>query len=63
MIDLILNYIELIVVEHGALGVFVAILIEQIISPIPSILISMLAGFFLLPSDGSLSTLLWSSIF
>lgn len=63
MIDLILNYIELIVVEYGALGVFVAILIEQIISPIPSILISMLAGFFLLPSDGSLSTLLWSSIF
>ena len=62
MIDSFIAYIKLIVVEHGALGVFIATLIEQIIAPIPSPLVPMIAGFFLLPAQGFFSDVLWQSM-
>ena len=52
MIDGFIDYIRLIIVEYGALGVFIAALIEQIIALIPSSLIPIMAGFFLLPVQG-----------
>lgn len=51
MIDAFITYIESIVVEYGALGVFIATLIEQIVAPIPSPLVPIMAGFFLIPAQ------------
>lgn len=62
MIDGFIVYIQSIVVEYGALGVFIATLIEQIIAPIPSPLVSMMAGFFLLPVQGLFLDVLWQSM-
>lgn len=63
MIDAFITYIQSIVVEYGALGVFFASLIEQIIAPIPSPLIPIMAGFFLLPAHGFFWDVLWQSMF
>ena len=62
MIDSFIAYIKLIVVEHGALGIFIAALIEQIIAPIPSPLMPMMAGFFLLPAEGLFLDVLWQTM-
>ena len=51
MINAIIDYIESIVVQYGALGVFIASFIEQIVAPIPSALVPMMAGFFLIPAQ------------
>jgi LPXTG-motif cell wall-anchored protein len=63
MITDFINYIELIVVEYGALGIFFAALIEQIIVPIPSSFVSITAGFFILPAYGLFLDVLWKSIY
>ncbi len=49
MIENLIIFIQSIISEYGAWGVFLATLIEEIIAPIPSPLISLAAGFFLLP--------------
>lgn len=51
MIENITSYIQPIVVEYGALGVFLTTLLEEIIAPIPSPLVPLTAGFFLLPAS------------
>ncbi len=63
MIEASIAYIQVILNEWGALGVFVASLIEQIIAPIPSSLIPMMAGFLLLPAYGTFFQVLWQSVF
>jgi len=63
MIDFLIAYIQSIVIEHGALGLFFAGLIEQIIAPIPSSLVPIMAGFFLLPVNIFFIDVLWQSIF
>lgn len=50
MIDSIVVYIQSIISNYGALGVFGATIVEEIIAPIPSAIIPLMAGFFLLPS-------------
>lgn len=51
MIEAIISYIQSLISQYGALGVFIAALIEQIIAPIPSQLVPLTAGFFLLPAN------------
>ncbi len=53
MIDSIVVYIQSIISNYGALGVFGATIIEEIIAPIPSAIIPLMAGFFLLPFNMS----------
>ncbi len=49
MIEGIIIYIQSIISEYGVFGVFFATLIEEIIAPIPSPIVPLAAGFFLLP--------------
>ncbi len=59
MIELFISYIQSIIITHGAVGIFVATILEEIIAPIPSPIIPLLGGFFLLtPYAGSLSMVL-----
>lgn len=58
----LIHYLELYIVPLGAWGVFWACMIEEIVTPIPSALIMMASGFFLL--KGSLSfALIYQLIF
>jgi len=64
MIEKIIDYMQPIVVEYGALGVFFATLLEEIVAPIPSPLVSLMAGFFLLSSDEkALIEIVWQALF
>lgn len=51
MIENVLSVIERIVVEYGALGIFVGAVIEEVISIIPSAAVMMFAGFFVMAQD------------
>ena len=62
MIDTFITYIQYIVQEFGVLGIFIATLIEQIIAPIPSGLVPIMAGFFLLPAYEDFFTILGQSM-
>ena len=63
MIESLISYIQSIIAQHGAWGVFAATIIEEIISPIPSPIVSLAAGFFLLAPDASLgATILKSAL-
>ncbi len=53
MINDLIIQIEVIMRDYGAIGVFIAAFLEEVIAPIPSSLIAMLAGFFLIPVDYS----------
>ena len=48
----IINYIEHIIISFGALGVFLASILEEIIIPIPSTLVQSGAGLFLIGGQG-----------
>jgi len=62
MINNFITYIQSIIIEYGALGVFFITLVEQIIPPIPSAFVSMVAGFFLLPAEGLFWNVLWQAM-
>ncbi len=51
MISALIQQLELVVGKYGAIGVFLAALLEEIIAPIPSTLVAMFAGFFLVPAE------------
>lgn len=53
MIEQAILYCQAIIVAHGAWGVFLATLIEEVVSPIPSALVPLAAGFFLLSQESS----------
>lgn len=63
MIEKFTSYIQPIVMEYGALGVFLATLLEEIVAPIPSPLVPLTAGFFLLPAGESFLDILWQTLF
>jgi len=44
-------HLEVVIRGYGALGVFFAALLEEIVAPIPSSLVATFAGFFLVPHD------------
>jgi len=51
MFNAVITQLELVIREYGAVGVLLAAFIEEIIAPIPSSLVAMFAGFFLLPTE------------
>ena len=51
MFNAVILQLEVVIREHGAVGVLIAALLEEIIAPIPSSLVAMFAGFFLIPAD------------
>lgn len=51
MIESAVLYMQSIIANYGAWGVFLATLLEEIVAPIPSPIVPLAAGFFLLPSD------------
>lgn len=51
MINSIVLKLEIIIREYGSLGVFFAALLEELIAPIPSTLVAMFSGFFLVSVD------------
>lgn len=53
MIETLIAYIQSIISAYGAWGVFLATVIEEVVAPIPSPLVSLAAGFFLLPATTS----------
>ncbi len=53
MIGNFITYIQSIISQYGAWGVFLATLIEEIIAPVPSPIVPLAAGFFLLPTSVS----------
>lgn len=56
-------YLEVIIRDFGSFGVFLAAVLEEIFAPIPSSLVSMFSGFFLIPTDYSwLQALLYAPI-
>lgn len=56
-------YLEVIIRHYGSFGVFLAAILEEIVAPIPSSLVSMFSGFFLIPTDYSwLQALLYAPI-
>lgn len=62
MITDLITYITPFIQQHGAWGVFVISVIEEVIAPIPSSFALLGAGFFLLPSYDSFSSVLLQSI-
>lgn len=53
MINELVTVIQAQLIPLGGFGVFVASLIEEVIAPVPSVLVQMGAGFFLLPDTFS----------
>ncbi len=62
MLESLIIYIQNIIVTYGAWGVFVATIIEEFVAPIPSPLIPLSAGFFLLPDDYTFSLAVVASL-
>lgn len=48
MIDFFISYIKVIIADYGAFGVFIATLIEEVVTPVPSPVVPLAAGFFLI---------------
>jgi membrane protein DedA with SNARE-associated domain len=63
MIEKLTSYIQPIISEYGASGVLLATLLEEIIAPIPSPLVPLAAGFFLLPVDGGFLEIIRQALF
>ncbi len=51
MLSAVILQLEAVIIKFGAGGVFIAALLEEIIAPIPSSLVAMFAGFFLVPTE------------
>lgn len=50
MIAHLITILQGVITAYGAIGVFLAALTEEVIAPIPSTLVAMIAGFFLIPA-------------
>lgn len=58
----LITQIEIIIKQYGTVGVFLAGLFEEIVAPIPSTIVSIIAGFFILPIDGKFFEILLKAI-
>ncbi|MBZ1356469.1 MAG: VTT domain-containing protein [Candidatus Nealsonbacteria bacterium] len=63
MIENFITYIQSIISQYGAWGVFLATLIEEIIAPVPSPIVPLAAGFFLLPTSVSFTEIVLRGAF
>jgi membrane protein DedA with SNARE-associated domain len=59
MLEQIINYLNPLVIDYGTLGVFIASLLEEVVAPIPSALVGMGAGFFLMQGSAISINSLW----
>lgn len=62
MIEQGILYIQSIIADYGAWGVFLAVMVEEIVAPIPSALVPLAAGFFLLPPDAGLTLVAFKAL-
>ena len=58
MIEYLINFLQTSVLPWGAVGVFVASVIEEIIAPIPSALVMTMSGFLLVTGPISVKAVL-----
>lgn len=58
MIEALVNFLQVNVLPWGALGVFVASVVEEVIAPIPSALVMTMSGFLLISGPVSLKAIL-----
>jgi membrane protein DedA with SNARE-associated domain len=63
MIEQLTSFIQQTIVGYGAFGVLLATLLEEIIAPIPSALVPLAAGFFLLPAHGNFIEITYQALF
>jgi len=63
MIEQLTSLIQPIVVKYGAFGILLATLLEEAIAPIPSPLVPLTAGFFLLSADASFMETIQRALF
>jgi len=63
MIEQGILYIQSVIAEYGAWGVFLAVMVEEFFAPIPSALVPLAAGFFLLPPDAGLAVIGLEALF
>ncbi len=63
MIEQVTAYIQPIIEQYGVWGVFLATLLEEIIAPIPSPLVPLTAGFFLLSESDSVVAIIGQTVF
>jgi membrane protein DedA with SNARE-associated domain len=54
MIEQGVHYVQALISTYGVWGVIVAAIIEEVVAPIPSSLVPLAAGFFLLPANAVL---------
>lgn len=62
MLETLIAYIEPTIIAYGAFGVLLATLLEEIVAPIPSALVPLAAGFFLLPADTGFVAIVWQTL-
>ncbi len=53
MFNTIVSQLEVVIRGYGAAGVLLAAFLEEVIAPIPSSLVAMFAGFFLVPTEST----------
>lgn len=53
MLEQLISYIQIIIAKYGVLGIFGATILEEVIAPIPSPLVPLAGGFFLLPATST----------
>ncbi|MFA5333781.1 MAG: VTT domain-containing protein [Candidatus Nanoarchaeia archaeon] len=61
--EAVIEYIMELIRSTGSLGVFIGVLIESVLAPIPSPLIIMTAGFIMLPANAGILEILVPLIF
>jgi membrane protein DedA with SNARE-associated domain len=63
MVEQFTSLIQPTIVAYGVWGVLLATLLEEVIAPIPSPLVPLTAGFFLLPAEGSFLEIIRHALF
>lgn len=63
MIEQAILFCQSIIETYGAWGVFLATIIEEVVAPIPSAMVPLAAGFFLLPPDASFALAGFKALF
>ncbi len=63
MLESAIAYTQDLVASYGVWGVLAATVLEEIVAPIPSALVPLAAGFFLLPSDATFAMVAFQAIF
>lgn len=62
MIEATILYIQTLIAQYGAWGVFLATLIEEVVAPVPSPLVPLAAGFFLLGAGSAVVEVILSAV-